>query len=173
MIVTLIGGSPVSMGDWKDMAETIVYSYYNGMEGGLAYARNIFGEVSPSGKLPTSFPKQLSDCGAQHRYIPGIDTVKYKEDVFVGYRHLDSAGIEPEFAFGHGLSYADFVYKDMEICDVTDDMTSENIIARDKLVPIFEVSCNIENISETDAKETVQLYIAPVILLFRTVKSGR
>ncbi len=162
MIVTLIGGSPVSMGTWKDQADTIVYSYYNGMEGGLAFARNIFGEVSPSGKLPTSFPKQLSDCGAHSLDIfPGIDTVKYKEDVFVGYRHLDSAGIEPEFAFGHGLSYADFVYQDLEICDVTDDMASEDLIARDKLVPIFEISCNIENTSEIDAKETVQLYIAP------------
>ncbi len=164
MIVTLIGGSPVSMTEWKDMAETIVYSYYNGMEGGLAYAHTIFGEVSPSGKLPTSFPKELSDCGAHSLDVfPGIDTVEYKEDVFVGYRHLDSAGLEPEFAFGHGLSYAEFKYTDMEVRDVTEDMDalSDKPIARENLVPIFEVSCNVKNISSIDAKEAVQLYVAP------------
>ena len=164
MIVTLIGGSPVSMAEWKDMADTIVYSYYNGMEGGLAYAKNIFGEISPSGKLPTSFPKQLSDCGAHGiDTFPGIDTVEYKEDVFVGYRHLDSVGLEPEFAFGHGLSYAEFSYEDMKVRDVTADVDSigDTKIARNNLVPIFEISCRVKNISDTDAKETVQLYIAP------------
>ena len=164
MIVTLIGGSPVSMADWKDAADTIVYSYYNGMEGGMAFAHTIFGEVSPSGKLPTSFPKQLSDCGAHSLDVfPGTDTVKYKEDVFVGYRHLDNANIEPEFAFGHGLSYAEFVYKDMEVRDVTEEMDAYagGQIPRDRLVPIYEVSCILENISDTQAKETVQLYVAP------------
>lgn len=164
MIVTLIGGSPVSMADWKDMADTIVYSYYNGMEGGLAYARTIFGEISPSGKLPTSFPKKLSDCGAHSLDVfPGVDTVEYKEDVFVGYRHLDSADIEPEFAFGHGLSYAAFTYTDMEVRDVSADMDdlSDQQIPRDSLIPIFEVSCQVKNTSSMDAKETVQLYVAP------------
>ncbi len=164
MIVTLIGGSPVSMNRWKDQAETILYSYYNGMEGGLAYARTIFGEVSPSGKLPTSFPKQLSDCGAHSiDSFPGIDQVEYKEDVFVGYRHLDSAGIEPEFAFGHGLSYGEFSYTDMEVRDVTADMDdlADSVIARTDLVPIYEISCVVKNTANTDARESVQLYISP------------
>ncbi|MBQ8527976.1 MAG: glycoside hydrolase family 3 C-terminal domain-containing protein [Lachnospiraceae bacterium] len=164
MIVTLIGGSPVSMSEWKDMADTIIYSYYNGMEGGLAFAHTVFGEVSPSGKLPTSFPKQLSDCGAHGTdTFPGIDTVEYKEGIFVGYRHLDSRNIEPEFAFGHGLSYAEFNYHNMEVRDVTEDMNMPDNckIERDHLVPIFEVSCQVSNTSQTDAKESVQLYIAP------------
>lgn len=164
MIVTLIGGSPVSMSEWKDMADTIVYSYYNGMEGGLAFANTIFGEVSPSGKLPTSFPKKLSDCGAHSiASFPGGNSVEYTEDIFVGYRHLDTMNIEPEFAFGHGLSYADFEYHSMEVCDVTADMdvSCTQQISRDKLVPIYEVSCKVKNNSDIDAKESVQVYIAP------------
>ncbi len=164
MIVTLIGGSPVSMHAWKDKADTIVFSYYNGMEGGLALARTLFGEVSPSGKLPTSFPKHLSDCGAHSiAAFPGGNTVEYKEDVFVGYRHLDSMGIEPEFAFGHGLSYAQFEYHSPEVCDVTADMdvSCQEIIPRGQLVPFYEVSCKVKNTSGIDAKESVQLYVAP------------
>ncbi len=164
MIVTLIGGSPVSMEDWKNDADTILYMYYNGMEGGLALARTIFGEVSPSGKLPTSFPKKLSDCAAHSVDVfPGIDTVKYKEDVFVGYRHLDSADIEPDFAFGHGLSYAKFEYTDMKVEDLTNTMTdcANTLIARNQLAPIFDVSCTVKNLSDIDAKESVQLYVAP------------
>lgn len=164
MIVTLIGGSPVSTADWSDQADTLLFSYYNGMEGGLAFARTIFGEVSPSGKLPTSFPKVLSDCGAHSLdTFPGIDTVTYKEDVFVGYRHLDSADIEPAFAFGHGLSYAEFKYSDMEVCDVTADMdtTTDELIPRRSLVPIFDITCRVKNTSDVTAKESVQLYVAP------------
>ncbi len=173
MIVTLIGGSPVAMSDWKDLADTIVYSYYNGMEGGRAFADMIFGVFSPSGKLPTSFPKKLSDCGAHSIAVfPGGDNVEYKEDIFVGYRHLDTENIEPEFAFGHGLSYADFTYENMEVCDVTEDMESisDALIARDQLVPIFETSCHVKNTSSVDAMETVQLYISPKDAFANVVK---
>ncbi len=164
MIVTLIGGSPVSMSDWKSLADTIVYSYYNGMEGGLALARVLFGEISPSGKLPTSFPKQLTDCAAHSiASFPGGETVEYKEGIFVGYRHLDAQNIEPEFAFGHGLTYAEFCYDNLTIREHAEaiDAMSDELIERKQLVPIYSVSCQVKNASEIDAMESVQLYVAP------------
>ena len=61
VIITLIGGSPVEM-PWRHHAETILWSYYAGMETGNAFAEILFGEVNPSGKLAETFPARYEDC---------------------------------------------------------------------------------------------------------------
>ena len=111
-IVVLIGGGPVDMTKWISKAPAIIQAWYPGMEGGNALAKIIFGEVNPSGKLPMTFPKTLEDSPA-HKLgdFHGINgVVEYKEDIFVGYRYNDTYKVEPQFAFGHGLSYTSFRY---------------------------------------------------------------
>src|SRR5262249_47547659 len=72
-----------------------------------------FGDVNPSGRLPTTFPIRLSDSPA-YPYYPGSDgVVRYGEGLLVGYRHYDKRGVEPRFCFGHGLSYTRFAYSDL------------------------------------------------------------
>lgn len=111
MVVVLLAGSPVEMGEWIDRADSLVWCWYGGMEGGTALAEVLFGRVNPSGKLPESFYKSHRDCSAHCvGEFPGTDRVCYREGVFVGYRYLDTFGVEPEFCFGHGLSYTEFSY---------------------------------------------------------------
>jgi beta-glucosidase len=107
LAVVLNSGGPLLMDPWLPSVPAVLEAFYLGQEGGQALAEVLFGDVSPSGKLPASFIKRWEDSSAYGRY-PGSGTVSYDEGVFVGYRHLDAKGIEPLFAFGHGLSYAPF-----------------------------------------------------------------
>ncbi|MCI8890818.1 MAG: glycosyl hydrolase [Eubacterium sp.] len=143
LIVVLLAGSPVQMRDWIDQADTVVWSWYAGMEGGNALADVLLGRVNPSGKLPESFYKTLTDCPA-HAVGTFADgkTVSYREGCEVGYRYLDNHQIEPEFCFGHGLSYTEFVYSDARLDDEKQ-----------------QVLCVIENTGAYDGSEVVQVYV--------------
>lgn len=111
MVTVLLGGSPVEMGQWIDRADSLVWCWYGGMENGTALAEVLFGQVNPSGKLPESFYKSHMDCSAHCvGEFPGGEKVRYQEGMFVGYRYLDTFEVEPEFCFGHGLSYTEFSY---------------------------------------------------------------
>lgn len=116
-VVVLVSGGPVEMSRWIDQVTAVVQAWYPGMEGGNAIARVLFGDANPSGKLPCTFPKRLSDSPAHaNGTYPGQDgSVAYTEGLLIGYRWFDTKGIEPLFPFGHGLSYASFAYSGLEI----------------------------------------------------------
>lgn len=144
MIVVLMGGSPVEMGRWIDRAPAVVWSYYAGMEGGTALAEVLFGRVNPSGKLPETFYKNHRDCSAHAiGEFAGERSVVYREGVFVGYRYNETFGVEPEFCFGHGLSYTQFTYEDA----VYEESENGN-----------DVVCRITNTRACAGAETVQVY---------------
>lgn len=144
-IVVLLAGSPVEM-PWLKEAETVVWSYYAGMEGGTALADVLFGKVNPSGKLAETFIKTVEQCPA---HVIGTfgkkDKVEYKEGRMVGYRYYDTEGTDINFCFGHGLSYSNFVYKDLQVQKEGEEV---------------KVSLTVKNDSTVDGKETVQIYVA-------------
>ncbi|MFV0529608.1 MAG: beta-glucosidase [Lachnospiraceae bacterium] len=145
-IITFVGGSPVEMGEWIHKAGAVVWSWYAGMEGGTALAEVLVGDVNPSGKLPETFYKNHMDCSAHALgEFPGGKSVRYTEGVFVGYRYNDTYHVEPEFCFGHGLSYTDFAY-------------SEPAIVRTEMK--MYLSCSVENTGAVAGKEVVQVYLA-------------
>ena len=148
-IVVLMAGSPVEMGEWLQTAKAVVWCWYGGMEGGTALAEVLLGDVNPSGKLPMTFPKILSDCSAYSLgEFPGGKTVSYSEGIFVGYRYYDTYKIEPEFCFGHGLSYTSFDYNNISLeVEETEDV---------KISVTFEVTNNGSRVG----LETAQLYVA-------------
>jgi beta-glucosidase len=116
-VVVLMGGGPIDIGQWVGQSKAIIEGWYPGMEGGNALAKILFGEVNPSGKLPMTFPKKLEESPA-HKLgeFPGVNgTVHYNEGIFVGYRYFDTYKIEPQFAFGHGLSYTTFDYSKLTL----------------------------------------------------------
>ncbi|MGN0762959.1 MAG: glycoside hydrolase family 3 protein, partial [Aristaeellaceae bacterium] len=114
-IVVLLAGSPVEM-PWLASAHALVWSYYNGMEGGTALAEVLFGEVNPSGRLAESFPQSLNQCPAHQLGEFGKrDTVRYRDGLMVGYRHYDTADTPVNFCFGHGLGYSPFAYSAMHM----------------------------------------------------------
>jgi beta-glucosidase len=116
-IVVLMGGGPAEISKWEGKAKAIIQAWYPGMEGGNALAKIILGEVNPSGKLPMTFPKKLADCPTQViGEYPGENlTEQYKEGIFVGYRYFDTYKVEPQYCFGHGLSYTSFSFENLTI----------------------------------------------------------
>ncbi len=106
-VVVVNAASPVEM-PWAEDVDAIMQCWFAGEEWGNALADVLAGDVSPSGKLPTTIPHQVQDAPAFKSY-PGADgRVVYDEGVLVGYRWYDARGIEPRFCFGHGLSYTSF-----------------------------------------------------------------
>lgn len=145
-IIVLVGGGPVDMSAWINKSKAIVEMWYAGMEGGNALAKVLFGEVNPSGKLPVTFPKKLEDSPA-HKLgdYPGANYEQvYREDIFVGYRYFDTYTVEPQFAFGHGLSYTTFEYKNLS-AKTTDGVT--------------KVTLSVTNTGKVAGAEVVQLYV--------------
>ncbi|MHA1784088.1 MAG: glycoside hydrolase family 3 C-terminal domain-containing protein [Candidatus Helarchaeota archaeon] len=152
-IVVLINGSPIAMEGWLENVPAVLEAWYGGMEGGRSLANVIFGDVNPSGKLPVTFPKKLSDSPAHvsRRTFPGRENVYYDEGIFVGYRYFDTQNIEPLFPFGFGLSYTTFNYQNIQL-------NQDKIGAGDKLI----VSVDISNSGKREGAEVIQLYVQDV-----------
>ncbi len=151
-VIVNMSGSPVEMGEWLKDANAVVQYWYSGSEGGTALAEVLFGMVNPSGKLPTTFPKTLEDTPA-YRFgeYPGDENVTYKEGIFVGYRYYDTYGIEPEFCFGHGLSYTTFEYRNLKT-KVNREGDGRGLSA--------EISISVTNTGDMAGSEIVQLYVS-------------
>lgn len=145
-VVVLLGGSPVEMGRWIDRADSLVWAWYGGMEGGTALAEVLYGLVNPSGKLPESFYKTHMDCSAHCLGEFGKKgQVEYREGRLAGYRYLEAWGVEPEFCFGHGLSYTTFSLEGGAACK-----RGEKVC----------VSCIVRNTGNRGGAETVQAYVS-------------
>jgi beta-glucosidase len=118
-IVVLVSGSPVEMGPWLQKVPAVLQAWYGGSEAGNALARILFGDVNPSGKLPCTFPQQLSDTPAAAfgaEAYPGVNGQEYyREGLLVGYRWYDTKNIAPLFPFGFGLSYTTFKYSNLKL----------------------------------------------------------
>jgi beta-glucosidase len=103
----LNAASPVEM-PWCDDVGAVMQAWFPGEEWGNALADVLSGDVSPSGKLPTTIPYRLEDTPAFTNYPGERGQVHYGERVFCGYRWYDTRDIRPRFPFGHGLSYTTF-----------------------------------------------------------------
>ena len=156
MVYVNISGNAVAM-PWHNKVPAIVQGWFIGSEAGEALASVLVGDVSPSGKLPFTWPVSLNDVGA-HRLnaYPGVwrDDNKiideeYKEDIFVGYRWAEKEKIKPLFAFGHGLSYTTF-----KISNVRAD--KKEMTAADRLI----VTATVTNTGRRAGSEVVQLYVS-------------
>ncbi|MGD0138990.1 MAG: glycoside hydrolase family 3 C-terminal domain-containing protein [Tepidisphaeraceae bacterium] len=149
-IVVLIDGGAVEM-PWVDRAPAIVQAWYPGMEGGNALAEILFGDVNPSGKLPCTFPRQLSDSPAHAMgAYPGQHGIEhYDEGLLVGYRWFDAKDIQPLFPFGFGLSYTRFEYSNLRLVDQHGLQGNEVL-----------VECDVANTGSRSGSEVVQVYVS-------------
>src|SRR5262249_44005216 len=111
-VVVLQTGSPVAM-PWLDQVAGVLQAWYPGQECGNAIRDGVFGDVTPSGKLPQTFPRRLEDNPAYINYPGENGRVYYGEGLFVGYRYYEKKLVEPLFPFGFGLSYTSFAYANM------------------------------------------------------------
>jgi len=150
VIVVLTAGGNVDMSPWVDKVGALVNAWYPGQEGGTALAQILFGDYSPSGKLPASFERRLDDNPAFHSYYPakGDSHVRYSEGVFLGYRHYDRSDVKPLFPFGYGLSYTTFAYSNLSVTPQTGDLKQ----------PI-SVSFDVKNTGSREGAEVAELYV--------------
>ncbi len=142
LVVVLQGGSAIAVSPWKDRVAAILLAWYSGMEGGAALAEVLLGEASPSGKLPFTMPhaeQKLVD------FDPRAKVTQY--GYYHGYRYFDHEKIEPDFAFGFGLSYTQFAYSNLRL-----DRTS---LGKDDTLC---VCVDVENCGSVAGEEIVQLY---------------
>lgn len=135
IVAVVTGGSPMNLAEVHELADAVILSWYPGEEGGTALADIIFGKISPSGRLPITFPKSLEQ-------LP-----KYEDYTMVGrtYKYMNA---EPLYPFGYGLSYASFSYSDMQV--------SKTQITEDENV---KVSVKVTNTGSVVADEMVQFYV--------------
>ena len=167
VIVILNICSPMEIASWQDKADAILVCWMPGQEGGNSVADVLLGKVSPSGKLPTTFPINYEDIRSakdfprnvpetgynQSRFnisrlgkiydIKNIDYTNYVEDIYVGYRDYATRKVEVAYPFGYGLTYSQFEMSNMQVAESKEG---------------YKVSCEVKNIGSFPAKQVVQLY---------------
>lgn len=142
-VVVLFAGAPIDMSTWIDEVAAVVWASFPGEKGDGALANVLTGKVNPSGKLSETFPLAFDDAPAANSYLDGTVT-RYEEGLDVGYRYYDTYCVDVLFPFGHGLSYAEFDYKNLTLKAAGDNL---------------EVCFEIENVSNVDGKEVSQVYV--------------
>jgi len=147
-IVVIVAGAPFDVDAVSKKTKALVWTWFNGSEGGNALADVLLGKVNPSGKLPWTMPKKLMDSPAHAtNSFPGGKAVKYEEGILVGYRWFDTKNIVPLYPFGYGLSYTTFAIENAK-ADKAEYALNETI----------SVSVDVKNTGKIDGKEVVQLY---------------
>ncbi|EDP48455.1 hypothetical protein KXW98_004852 [Aspergillus fumigatus] len=140
--------------------KAIVWAGLPGQESGNALVDVIYGDTTPSGKLPYTIAKQAADYGAS--WI-NAETDDFPEGLYVDYRHFDAKGIAPRYEFGYGLSYTTFKYSGLWV-----NMDASAGAANGQVVPggpadLFEVvgqvSVSVRNNGRVAGAEVAQLYL--------------
>lgn len=150
-VVVTQSASAITM-PWVDAAPAIVHAWFQGQENGNALTDVLLGTVSPSGKLPVTFPRCLEDHGS-HKWFPGDaenDQATYGEGVLVGYRWFDAKGTTPLWPFGYGLSYTRFGISDIQVGTISATNGKSTTL-----------SCTVSNAGSCAGAEVVQVYVSP------------
>jgi beta-glucosidase len=137
--VVIVAGAAVLVETWREGVGAILQTFYAGMEGGHALARLLFGEVSPSGRLPFTVAR---DAAHYPFFDRDADAIGY--GYWHGYAKLLREGVEPRYAFGHGLGYAQFTHRALQARRAGD---------------AIEVSVAVRNDGAIAAGEVVQCYV--------------
>ena len=140
-VAVLCAGGAVDT-SWDNMCSAVLCMHLAGEGAGYAAARLLTGKANPCGKLAESYPESYQDVPCAHGFAADPLTVEYAEDIFVGYRWYDAAGISPKYPFGHGLSYTQFCYSQFS-------------------VSLSGVRFKVKNIGCATGAEVAQLYISP------------
>lgn len=137
VIVVNMAGSAMNLSAAQEKASAIIQAWYPGARGGKAVADVIFGVKSPSGKLPVTFYKDISD-------IPDFEDYSMENRT---YRYYTG---EPLYPFGYGLSYGQCVVK---------AVSAENVYSQEKEFEGIKFSVEIENKKDMATDDVLQIYI--------------
>ena len=165
VVAVILAGRPLTLTNIVDKVDAILYAWHPGSMGGAAIADLLFGIESPSGKLPTTFPKMVGQIPIYYNqkntgkppqdseivHIDDIDAHAAQTSLGMSAFHLD-AGFEPLFSFGFGLSYADFRYDNIQT-SAADASIGETLT----------ISAELSNHGSVAAEEVVQLYVRDLV----------
>ncbi len=147
LVLVIMSGRPLVLNWENENADAILFTWHAGQEAGNAIANVLFGNYNPSGKLTTSFPRNVGQVPIYYNYLntgrpnAGDEFQKFRSN------YLDVPN-SPLFPFGFGLSYSSFVYSDWKL-------SSNKMNANGKII----ATLNIANNGKYDGEEVVQLYI--------------
>lgn len=144
-----------------------IIAHLPGQDLGEALVQILYGEVSPSGKLPYTLAKNESDYGAL--YAPCMPTSQddhfpqcnYTEGVYIDYRHFDAKNITPRFEFGFGLSYTTFAYEALSSQSFVSSghALQRTLVAGSIWDVVISVTVKITNEGNMTGEEIAQLYV--------------
>ncbi|QFU75755.1 glycosyl hydrolase [Halioglobus maricola] len=156
LIVVLQNGAPVAM-PFANTVAAILEAYLGGQAGASALARVLKGDVNPSGKLAETFPLAQADV-ASDTWFPGSSRQsQYRENIWVGYRYFDTVEKPVAFPFGHGLSYTQFEYSDIQVSG-TDAKVGDACFSM-KAKDTVTVHLKVTNVGPVAGAEIAQLYV--------------
>lgn len=165
VIAVILAGRPLTLLNIVDNVDAILYAWHPGTMGGPAIADVLFGNYSPSGKLPVTFPKMVGQVPIYYAqkntgkpptpdgivHIDEINAAAPQTSLGMSAFHLD-AGYKPLWEFGFGLSYATFEYSDIAV-------DKQSIQLDDKIV----ISATLTNTGAVEAIEVAQLYVRDLV----------
>lgn len=168
-VILNIGGV-IETSSWKHLPDAILLAWQAGQEGGNSVADILTGKITPSGKLPMTFPFNYSDAASSANFpynytvnakalieslmgkeqeqkdpVQNADFTNYDEDIFVGYRYFDTFNKGVSYPFGYGLSYTQFAFDKPSIVEQNEHYT---------------ISIAVKNAGLFPGKEVAQLYVA-------------
>ena len=167
VVVILNTGGVIETASWRGRPDAILLAWQAGQETGNAIADVLTGKVNPSGKLATTFPVKYEDVPSSTTF-PGIElpveepeeeggrrrfmrakpsVITYEDDIYVGYRYYDAAGVEPAYEFGFGLSYTTFEYGRLKLDSK-------------KFKGWIQAEVEVTNSGSKAGREVVQLYLS-------------
>ena len=153
LVVVLVNGSTVVLGDVTPHARALVEAWLGGQAAGGGIADVLTGKVNPSGRLAESIPHRLEDNSSFLNFPGEAGVVRYGEGVFIGYRGYDKASQDVAFPFGFGLSYTTFALSDLKV-------EPHGSVAEDSLSATATLT--VTNTGEREGAEVVQVYVADV-----------
>lgn len=162
-VVVLNIGGVIESASWKNIPDAVLLPWQSGQEIGNSVADILSGKLSPSGKLPMTWPVDfvnipssknfptegisLNNIGktdlSQYKEVKNVGYTNYEEGIYVGYRYFDTFGQQVSYPFGYGLSYTTFEYSDVKA-----DNDGKNI----------QVTVTVKNTGKRAGKEVVEVY---------------
>ncbi|MCM6772083.1 glycoside hydrolase family 3 C-terminal domain-containing protein [Nocardia sp. CDC159] len=124
-IVVVNSGAPVEM-PWRDDVAAVLLSWFPGQEFGAALAEVLTGVREPGGRLPTTWPKAMTDAPVLNTTPDAEGALAYLEGLHIGYRAWLRAGTEPAYPFGHGLGYTTWELSDLAVIGDNAEVTVRN-----------------------------------------------
>lgn len=162
VVVVLNIGGVIESASWKHIPDAILLPWQCGQEFGNSVAELLSGKLTPSGKLPMTWPIAYQDAASSKDFpsdgkgaeimgdmskwkdVKNVGYTLYDEDIYVGYRFFDSFKKNVSYPFGYGLSYTTFSYNNVKATDNGSNVT---------------VSVTVTNTGNRPGKEVAEVYV--------------